>query len=242
MRVAVLSDIHANLVALDTVLGAIGSVDAIWQLGDVVGYGPEPDAVVERLRMRGARGVRGNHDAAALGGPEIEWFNPDARAAIEWTRDRIAPATRQWLGELPETMTEAGHLLVHGSPRDPIWEYVTNSAVARANLAALGDGTTVGLHGHTHVPIAFREDDGRIEVISPGDGSTLRLDRRRVLLNPGSVGQPRDGQPEASWLEIDTDRGAVTWHRVPYDVAGVQAAVRSAGLPSRLAERLAFGL
>jgi diadenosine tetraphosphatase ApaH/serine/threonine PP2A family protein phosphatase len=243
MRIAVLSDIHANVVALEAVLGAIGSVDAVWQLGDVVGYGPEPDAVVGRLRDVGARGVRGNHDAAALGGSEIEWFNPDARAAVEWTRDRIAPATRDWLTALSLTMADDGHLLVHGSPRDPIWEYVTNSAVARANLPALAEhGATIGLHGHTHVPIAFRDDDGRIEVIAPSDGSTLRLDGRRVLLNPGSVGQPRDGDAASSWLELDTDAGSATWRRVAYDVGSVQDAVRSAGLPPRLADRLAYGL
>jgi diadenosine tetraphosphatase ApaH/serine/threonine PP2A family protein phosphatase len=242
MRVAVLSDIHANLVALEAVLAAIGTVDAIWQLGDVVGYGPEPNAVVDRLRAAGARGVRGNHDAAALGGPEIDWFNPDARAAIEWTRGRLDPATREWLAALPTALTEGDHLLVHGSPRDPTWEYVTSSAVARANLAVLADGTRIGLHGHTHVPIAFREDGPAVEVISPDDGSSLDLDGRRVLLNPGSVGQARDGNPTSSWLELDTARSTATWHRVAYDIGAVQAAMRSAGLPARLVDRLAFGL
>jgi diadenosine tetraphosphatase ApaH/serine/threonine PP2A family protein phosphatase len=243
MRIAVLSDIHANLVALDAVLAALGPVDAIWHLGDVVGYGPEPDAVVERLAHVGARGVRGNHDAAALGGPEIEWFNPDARAAVEWTRDRIGRPTRDWLAALPLTLAGDGHLRVHGSPRDPIWEYVTNASSARANLVSLaGAGATVGLHGHTHVPIAFRDDDGHVAVISPTEGSEIELDGRRVLLNPGSVGQPRDGDPASSWLELDTERGAATWHRTAYDVGLVQDAVRRAGLPGRLADRLAFGL
>jgi diadenosine tetraphosphatase ApaH/serine/threonine PP2A family protein phosphatase len=243
MRIAVLSDIHSNLVALDAVIAAFGSIDAVWQLGDVVGYGPDPDGVVARLRGLGARGVRGNHDAAALGGREIEWFNPDARAAVEWTRDRISGPTREWLSALPLTLAEDGRLLVHGSPRDPIWEYVTNSAVARANFAALAEsGGTVGLHGHTHVPIAFRNDDGRIEVIAPVDGSVLRLDARPVLLNPGSVGQPRDGDASSSWLELDTEQHTATWRRVGYDVPAVQDAVRAAGLPGRLADRLAFGL
>jgi diadenosine tetraphosphatase ApaH/serine/threonine PP2A family protein phosphatase len=243
MRIAVLSDIHANLVALDAVLTAVGTIDAVWHLGDVVGYGPEPDAVVARLGEIGARGVRGNHDAAALGGPEIDWFNPDARSAVEWTRDRIGAPTRAWLGDLPVTLADADRLLVHGSPRDPIWEYVTNSAVARANLATLAErGATIGLHGHTHVPIAFRDDDGRVEVIAPADGSVLRLDSRRVLLNPGSVGQPRDGDPASSWLELDTAAGTATWHRIGYDVAAVQDAVRAAGLPGRLADRLSLGL
>lgn len=243
MRIAVLSDIHANLVALDAVLGAVGTVDGIWHLGDVVGYGPEPDAVVARLDSIHARGVRGNHDAAALGGSEIDSFNPDARAAAEWTRDRIEEPTQAWLRALPETLVSDDSVLVHGSLRDPIWEYVTNTAVARASLRLLADaGAHIGLHGHTHVPIAFRDDDGRVEVIAPADGSNLRLDERRVLLNPGSVGQPRDGDPTSSWLELDTEQRTVTWRRVPYDVAAVQDAVRARRLPDRLADRLAFGL
>src|SRR5690242_12056878 len=135
MRVAVLSDIHANLVALDAVLAAIGTVDAIWHLGDVVGYGSEPDAVVERLGERGAIGVAGNHDLAALGGDEIDWFNPEARAAMEWTRTRIDERTRARLGSLPTTRVEEGVTLVHGSPRDPVWEYVTSVPLAEASLA-----------------------------------------------------------------------------------------------------------
>src|SRR5690349_25048881 len=126
MRVAVLSDIHSNLPALDAVLAAAGGVDAIWQLGDVVGYGPDPDGVVARLQERGAVGVRGNHDAAALGGSEIEWFNPDARRAMEWTRSTISDDTRAWLEALPEHRSEAGCELVHGSPREPLWEYITS--------------------------------------------------------------------------------------------------------------------
>ena len=119
MRIAVLSDIHANLRALDAMLATLGEVDALWHLGDVVGYGPDPDAVVERLRERGAIGVRGNHDTAALGGPEIAYFNVDARRAMEWTREAIAPTTREWLTAQPERRSEGDFSLVHGSPRDP---------------------------------------------------------------------------------------------------------------------------
>ena len=240
MRVAVLSDIHANLAALDAVLTAAGSVDAIWQLGDVVGYGPDPDGVVERLESVGAVGVAGNHDLAALGGSEIEWFNPDARAAIEWTRGRIGDATRAWLAALPTTRRAADITLVHGSPRDPVWEYVTSVPVARANLAILE--TPVGLHGHTHLPMAWADRDGRIDAIAPGPGSSFRLDGRPALLNPGSVGQPRDGDPTASWLEIDTDAGVATWRRVAYDIEAVRSAMLDAGLPGRLADRLRVGL
>ncbi len=177
MRIAVFSDIHANLVALDAALESLGTVDAVWHLGDVVGYGPEPDAVVERLREVGARGVKGNHDAAAGGGNEIEYFNPDARKAMEWTRRVISPATREWLSALPEQLVQDDFTLVHGSPRDPTWEYVISTPVARASLSVLR--TSYCLHGHTHVPLVFRDDDGRIEALAPSDGSSLRLDGRR---------------------------------------------------------------
>lgn len=240
MRAAVLSDIHANIAALDAVLAAIPSVDEVWQLGDVVGYGPDPDAVVTRLREIGAVGVRGNHDAAAAGGPEIEYFNVDARRAMEWTRAVITDDTRTWLSALPERMAREGLTLVHGSPRDPIWEYVTSTPVARAAFAAMP--TTSGLHGHTHIPMAYLEADGVLDTMSPGSGSLLELAGRRVLLNPGSVGQPRDGIPAASWLLLDTDAGTATWHRTAYDVAGVQAAMTRLRLPERLVARLAYGM
>ncbi len=242
MRIAVLSDIHANLVALDAVLTDAGEVDGLWHLGDVVGYGPEPDAVVDRLRDAGAIGVRGNHDAAACGGPEIEWFNPEARRAMEWTRRAIAPTTIEWLAALPERRTERACDLVHGSHREPLWEYVTSQSIARANLAVLAPGTSIGLHGHTHVPVAFVEEDGGLAVVRGRPGTVLELAGRRALVNPGSVGQPRDGDADASYLIWEPEGQRVTWHRVPYDVAGVQRAVRDAGLPSSLAARLAVGL
>jgi predicted phosphodiesterase len=240
MRVAVLSDIHSNLVALDAVLAHAGTVDAVWQLGDVVGYGPDPDGVVARLVEVGAVGVRGNHDAAALGGREIEWFNPEARAAAEWTRDTIDPTTRAWLSALPERHSIDRISLVHGSPRDPIREYVSSPAVALENLAVLD--TDIGLHGHTHVPVAFSlMPDERLRIVEPGSGDSLALAGTPSLVNPGSVGQPRDGDPDASYLVLDPETATVTWHRVAYDIAAVQAAIRAAGLPGRLADRLAFG-
>jgi predicted phosphodiesterase len=241
MRIAVLSDIHSNLVALDAVLAHAGTIDAVWHLGDVVGYGPEPDAVVDRLRTLGAIGVRGNHDAAALGGPEIEYFNPEARAAMEWTRARIAALTRTWLAALPERLETRDMTLVHGSPRDPTWEYVTSAAIARAGLAAVT--TTNALNGHTHIPIAFVLDGGEMATLTPSDGMSFALDGdHRFLLNPGSVGQPRDGDPRASYLILDPDAATATWHRAAYDIAEVQAAMRAAGLPERLAARLRVGL
>ena len=240
MRIAVLSDIHSNLVALEAVLAHVGTVDGVWVLGDVVGYGPDPDAVVARLASIGAVGVRGNHDAAALGGDQIDSFNADARAAMEWTRRRISPTTLAWLGDLPERREEDEITLVHGSPRDPTWEYVTSERVARAGVAALT--TRHGLHGHTHVPIAWLGDGDLLRGEAPDDGDTVSFETRRALLNPGSVGQPRDGDPRASYLTIDPDARSATWHRVPYDIEAVATAMRAAGLPTRLAERLYHGV
>ena len=239
MRVAVLSDIHSNLPALEAVLAAAGAVDAVWHLGDVVGYGPEPNAVVRRLRDIGAIGVRGNHDAAAVGGPEIDWFNPDARTAMEWTRAALEPDALAWLRELPERRVEDFVELVHGSHRQPIWEYVTSAATARANLELLEQ--PIGLHGHTHVPVAWLDTAGDVRGRRVADGETLALDGRRALVNPGSVGQPRDGDPRASFLILDPAAGSMSWHRVAYDIGPVQAAMADAGLPRSLAARLAVG-
>jgi predicted phosphodiesterase len=242
MRIAVLSDVHANLVALDAVLAEVDPVDAVWHLGDVVGYGPDPNGVVDRLARRGAIGVRGNHDAAAIGAIGVDWFNPEAREAVLWTRDRIDRPAHDWLAAQPLERSEEQVALVHGSFRDPTWEYVTQGPVARANLAVLAErGIRHGLFGHTHLPSAFRDDDGRLEVIRPGPGSSLPLDERPMLLNPGSVGQPRDGDPRASCLILDTVARTATWQRVAYDIAAVQRAMSAERLPERLALRLAFG-
>jgi predicted phosphodiesterase len=240
MRIAVLSDIHSNIVALEAILAHARGVDAVWHLGDVVGYGPAPDQVVDRLADVGATGVRGNHDAAAIGGPEIEWFNPEAREAAEWTRDTISASTRAWLEALPERAEIDDMTLVHGSPRQPLREYVTSTGIARACIAALA--TPHGLHGHTHVPVAFTLDDERLAVLGPSDGGTLDFDGQRAFLNPGSVGQPRDGDPDASYLVLDMDQRRATWHRVAYDIAAVQAAMQAVRLPRRLIDRLTFGL
>lgn len=239
MRIAVISDVHANVLALDAVLAHVGSVDAVWHLGDIVGYGPDPDAVVDRLATVGAIGVRGNHDAAAVGGDEIDWFNADARAAMEWTRRVIGPTARAWLEALPEHREESDFTLVHGSPLDPTWEYVTTSGAARDNLMAIS--TTHGLNGHTHVPIAFSLDGDRAGRIDPGPDTRTTLDGPRLLLNPGSVGQPRDGDPRASWLVLDLAERRATWGRVAYDIDTVRSRMRAAGLPTRLIERLSHG-
>jgi len=242
MRIAVLSDLHSNLVALDAVLADLGSVDAVWVLGDIVGYGPEPDGVVERLVEIGAVAVAGNHDAAAVGAADVGWFNPDARAAIEWTQRRMAPRTRDWLAALPMTLAEPPAALVHGSLREPLWEYITSGVQARPNLRLLaGRRLILGLHGHTHVPVLWRLTGDELELLRVEDGTRIALDERVVLANPGSVGQPRDGDPRASYLLYDTDRAELVWHRVGYDVGATQSAMRRAGLPAWLVERLAVG-
>ena len=240
MRIAVLSDIHANLPALDAVLADAGQVDAIWHLGDVVGYGPDPDGVVARLREVGAVGVRGNHDAAAIGGSEIDWFNPDARRAMEWTRTAIGGEAVAWLQGQPERRTLETCELVHGSPREPLWEYITAPAVARDNLDLLRQ--PIGLHGHTHIPVAFVENGREVELFRAAPGASLRLEGRRALVNPGSVGQPRDGDPRASYMVLDPADGAISWHRIGYDIEAVQAAMRAVGLPGFLVSRLSIGL
>ena len=241
MRVAVLSDIHANLVALDAVLADAGQVDAVWHLGDVVGYGPDPDGVVARLTAIGAVGVAGNHDRAATGAIDIDWFNADARAAMAWTRGRIGDLTAGWLAALPDTRTESDIFLVHGSPGDPTWEYLLTAAIARDSFGRLP--TRIGLFGHTHLPMAWTLRGSVVGSVFPDDAPAPTLaEPDRYLVNPGSVGQPRDGDPRAGWLELDTGTTAIRWHRVAYDVAAVQAEMRAVGLPIRLIERLRVGL
>jgi predicted phosphodiesterase len=241
MKVAVLSDIHSNLVALEAVLAALGSVDAIWHLGDVVGYGPEPQSVVDRLRAARATGVRGNHDDAGGGGDTLQFFNSDGQAAMTWTRTRIDESARLYLAGLPERLVPDGHdfTLSHGSPRDPIWEYLDSTEIAEENLSAFG--TTYCLVGHTHVPVVFRQSQGRMNRLRAEAEGRIKLDDRRLILNPGSVGQPRDGDPRSSYMLIDTGAGLATWHRVEYDVFATQAAILAAGLPARLAQRLSSG-
>jgi predicted phosphodiesterase len=242
MRIAVLSDIHSNLVALDAVLGSLGTVDAVWNLGDLVGYGPEPDGVVERLSAVGAICIKGNHDDAVCGGESIERFTTDARLAAEWTRSHMREETRAYLIRLPERLEpdRGDFTLVHGSPREPLFEYLHTAAAARDNLAAFT--TAYCLVGHTHIPLILREEHGlmRARLVEPK--IRVWLDDRRAFLNPGSVGQPRDGDPAASYLAIDTEATAVTWQRVAYNIKTTQTAILAAGLPPRLARRLGSGL
>jgi diadenosine tetraphosphatase ApaH/serine/threonine PP2A family protein phosphatase len=236
----VLSDIHGNLPALEAVLAALRPYDAIWQLGDIVGYGPQPNEVVARLAEENATGVRGNHDAAALGDIDTDSFNDDARAALEWTADQLEPQTRDWLATLPERAIDDPFTLVHGSPRDPTWEYVFTASIARSNVAAFD--TDHCLVGHTHIPIAYREKGERMEGIEPHDGEPLKLGAQRVIANPGSVGQPRDGDPRASAMILDTAAHTLEWRRVAYPIERTQKLMTQARLPARLVRRLDYGL
>lgn len=241
MRIAVLSDVHGNLPALEAVLEALRPYDAVWQLGDVVGYGPQPDEVVALLASQNAVGVRGNHDSAAIGYLRTDAFNDDARYAVEWTAKRIRPDTRKWLAALPLRSVDKPFTLVHGSPRDPTWEYVYSAAIAKANLAAFD--TKHCLVGHTHVPLVFRErKGGAVETVLAKEDSMMALDGARLIVNPGSVGQPRDGDPRASGMILDTDAQSVEWRRVEYPIEKVQSLMKDAGLPRRLIARLQFGL
>ncbi|MCV0404246.1 MAG: metallophosphatase family protein [Chloroflexi bacterium] len=243
MRIAVLSDIHANLPALEAVRADLPDVDQVWVLGDIVGYGPQPNEVISALQAMGARSVLGNHDGAAIGTVDAAYFNPDARAAIEWTAGVVDENARAYLATLPEVRRDGEVTAVHGSPRDPIWEYITSSGIAAANFEHFE--TRLCLFGHTHLPIAYRLTSDGIDVQPGMPGESVRIGAARALLNPGSVGQPRDGLPDAAYavLELDAsiDDAVISFHRVRYEIDRTQRMMREVGLPPRLAERLSYG-
>lgn len=239
MLLAVLSDIHANLAALEAVRDDLPAVDEVWVLGDIVGYGPQPNEVIAALQEMGARSVLGNHDGAAIGTVDTGWFNPDAAAAIQWTTGVVDENSRAYLASLPEIRRDGELTGVHGSPRDPTWEYITGPSIAAANLDAFE--TRLCLHGHTHVPIVFRAEDGEVRAVPATQGEPVRIDAGRALVNPGSVGQPRDGNPHASYLVLDTASWVAEYRRVGYDISRTQALMREVGLPPRLVERLSYG-
>ena len=243
MRIAVLSDIHANLPALEAVASDLPSVDQVWVLGDTVGYGPQPNEVIATLQAMGARTVLGNHDGAAIGTVDARYFNPDARTAIEWTARTIDANTRAYIATLPEVRRDGDLTAVHGSPRDPIWEYITGPDVAAANLDAFE--TRLCLFGHTHLPVAFLAVEGQVEATLGLPGEPMRMNGARALLNPGSVGQPRDGMSDAAYAILTTngvpEQDTFEFRRVRYDIDRTQRLIREAGLPGRLAERLSYG-
>ena len=239
MRLAVLSDIHSNLAALSAVRDDLPEIDQLWVLGDIVGYGPQPNEVVRLLQEMGARSVLGNHDGAAIGTVNPRDFNPDAAAAISWTAEILDDNARAYLATLPEVRCEGDLTAVHGSPRDPTWEYITSAAIAADNLAAFE--TRLCLFGHTHLPIIFQDGEDGVEVVRATPGAAIDLGTQRALVNPGSVGQPRDGNPATSYLLLDTDANVVEFRRLGYDLAETQRQMAEAKLPPRLIERLSWG-
>jgi len=239
MRLAILSDIHANLVALDAVLEDLSTqaaVDQTWVCGDIVGYGPQPNEVIDRLRQHDARAVMGNHDGAAVGLVDVAWFNEAAAAAIAWTAGVLTDGSREYLAALPERRTEGELTAVHGSPRDPIWEYIVSAEVARAQFS-----TRICLFGHTHYPVLYAATDAAVTRVATSAGSQTPLPDGRLMLNPGSVGQPRDGNRASSYAVLDLDTGSVEFRRVEYDIERTQQLMREQKLPSWLAERLSHG-
>jgi diadenosine tetraphosphatase ApaH/serine/threonine PP2A family protein phosphatase len=242
MRYLVLSDIHSNLEAFEAVLADAGGVDQIWCLGDVVGYGPDPNACVQLLRSQSHLCIAGNHDWATLGKLDLEDFNADAREANLWNRQQLAEPNLAYLHALPETRVEGPFTLVHGSPRHPIWEYILHTSTAASNFAHFE--TRYCLVGHTHSPTLFvQPDEGRIpcQVIPAILGRPQSLERGRFIINPGSVGQPRDGDPRASYLILDEEQRTIEHRRVPYPVEITQRKMRECHLPSRLGLRLSYG-
>lgn len=242
MRVLVISDIHANDTALQAVLQDAGSVDSTWCLGDLVGYGPDPNQVVDRLRsLRNLTCILGNHDAAVLRRMELEAFNGDARISLNWTETVLTRDNLNFMRTLiPEREINGSVTLAHGSPRDPIWEYILNTLSARLNFAHFQ--TPFCLVGHSHIQSMFELDEVRDSVSAPPNrvGETVQL-ARRAILNPGSVGQPRDRDPRAAYAIFDPQRKTWEARRKEYDIAAVQERIRSAGLPPRHALRLAEG-
>ncbi|MEO6797828.1 MAG: metallophosphoesterase family protein [Candidatus Dormibacter sp.] len=235
MRVALLSDIHSNLEALEAVLGALPAVDQVLVLGDIVGYGPDPNAVIARLRSVKARGVLGNHDQAMFKPSMLDEFNPHAAAAARWTERVLTPQSRGYLSALPAYGRIGRHRLVHGSPRKPyIWEYILDELQALEILIQLGRRWC--FFGHTHLPRIFTEEGEQIPDLS----GSIALPPS-ALINPGSVGQPRDGNPQASFAVADLDAETVQFYRVPYDIPTTQAKIREAGLPEIEALRLGQG-
>ena len=241
MRVAVLSDVHANLHALEAVLREVdaGVFDAIWFLGDLVGYGPKPNECAALLQERAAICLAGNHDLVVLGKIPIDAFAGEAAAAARWTQTVLDDDARTFLGTLQPQVAAPGAELFHGSPRDPVWDYVLGDESAHWAFAATSEPLV--LVGHSHVALEISNGESLRGQMAP-QGTRLELGRLRRLLNPGSVGQPRDGDRRAAWLEIDVDAAWATFRRTDYPVEQTQAEMHEAGLPEALAVRLAHGV
>ena len=244
MRYAIIADIHANLAAFKAVLKDIerhGEVDEFWCLGDIVGYGPDPGQCLELLRRLRYVCVVGNHDLVAIGRLDLASFNPDAAAAIRWTAQQLDLQDVQYLEGLPSVIKRDGFTLVHGSPREPVWEYLVSISSARENFAYFE--SPFCLVGHSHVPLVFRQaEDGICSYIPFSTDIGQVLGRRRLIINPGGIGQPRDGDPRASYAIYDSDAGVVRLYRVAYDINATQLKMMKQNLPVRLSVRLAHGV
>lgn len=241
MRILVISDIHSNLSALDRVLSHAGEVDAVWCLGDIVGYGPEPNECIERVRsLPNLTCIIGNHDAAVLKQIDSSAFNLEARQVIQWTQENISEDNMNFLRNLPERAFHEQVTLVHGSPRQPVWEYLLDTHNATLSFAYFE--TPYCFVGHTHLPVLYQLLDGdnqvRLQIPEPNTLITLRP---RAIINPGSVGQPRDRDARASYAIYDPDNGSWEYNRITYDINQVQERMQMAGLPERHIQRLSSG-
>lgn len=252
MRILLLSDIHANVVALEAVLAAAPAYDAIWCLGDTIGYGPRPNECADYIREHAALTISGNHDLACLGDPraDLDYFNSEARIANEWNGKQLSAINRTWLHSLlPKIETihpDLGSvMLAHGSPRNPIWEYLLYPDDALDNFRNAFT-QQICFIGHSHVPIYFRLiDDDVCEVSLPTRDNYAVLKLRpneRYIINPGSVGQPRDQDPRAAYAVFDTELWRVEFFRVKYDIVSTQEQMRAVDLPRPLIRRLMFGI
>jgi predicted phosphodiesterase len=241
MKYAVLADIHSNLTALEAVLADIdrkGEISEIWCLGDIVGYGPDPHRCIEIIQNRCSICIAGNHDWAAIGKINTAYFNPEAAEAIEWTSRHLELEDIHFLESLPLTVEKGEFTLTHGSPRDPIWEYILSAAEAEENLKYFK--TPYCFIGHSHKPVRFECKKYCTEYdLLPEEG--IKLGKNRSIINPGSVGQPRDGDPRTGYVIYDDDVGTVTHYRVLYDIKATQQRMQDAGLPEWLVTRLAQG-
>ncbi|MFC1991774.1 metallophosphoesterase family protein [Chloroflexota bacterium] len=243
MRRAIIGDIHANLAAFRAVLDDIecqGGVERIWCLGDVVGYGPDPHECIETLCHTDHVCVAGNHDWAAIGKISTAGFNPDAATACHWTAQQLSSTDVEYLENLPLVIEDGDFTLVHGSPREPIWEYLVSSSVANENLTFFK--SKYCLVGHSHAPLVFNQDENGLFTAGRFLANVrLLLSSIRRIINPGSVGQPRDGDPHASYAIYDSRTGIVNLYRVPYDIRATQDRMVERGLPMRLVARLSQG-
>ncbi len=242
MRVLIISDIHANLTAFETVLDhSEGDWDYVWCLGDVVGYGPDPNECVDLLRTLPHLCLAGNHDWAALGRLDIRTFNSDARKAVTWTAETLRPDNIEYLTALPTTFVLGPYTLAHGSPREPVWEYILDPLIAALNFPHFE--TPYCLVGHTHTPVIYQmvNDQGDTEQYPPAYNEPRHLNGRRQIINPGSVGQPRDSNPEAAYAVLDVEEAVWEHRRIPYNIGDVQDRMREVDMPERLIARLEHG-